>query len=226
MVNGEYTSLKRKLIDIYRARAKRYDFTANLYYLIGYPEWRYRRLAVNSLDLRRGDTVVELGCGTGLNFGLLQERIGPTGQLIGVDLTDAMLAQAHRRVVDNGWSNVELVRGDALAYHYPARLDGVLSTYALSLIPACDVVIRRAARALDPGGTLALLELQIPAGWPDWLVKSAAAILQPFAVTEEWLARQPWHIIKRTMRETLVEVRVEPRYFATTYVISGRQAAG
>ena len=79
--------------------------------------------------------MVELGCGTGLNFELLQEKIGPTGRLIGVDLTDAMLEVTHRRVVDKGWRNVELVQNDALDYDYPAAVNGIISTFALSLIP-------------------------------------------------------------------------------------------
>ena len=56
------------IIQTYRKRAARYDFTANLYYLFGYREWKYRRLAVEALELQPGDNVLELGCGTGLNF--------------------------------------------------------------------------------------------------------------------------------------------------------------
>jgi len=217
------SALKSQLVDIYRARAERYDFTANLYYLIGYPEWRYRRQAIDALDLGPGDTVVELGCGTGLNFELLQERIGPSGRLIGVDLTDAMLQQAHQRVADKGWRNVELVEGDALEFDYPAGLNGVISTFALSLIPQCDLVIERAAGALAPGGRLALLDLQLPDNWPGWLVDGALFLVRPFSVTEEWLERQPWQTIRRAMRDNLADVNVEQRYLNTTYIVSGRK---
>jgi demethylmenaquinone methyltransferase/2-methoxy-6-polyprenyl-1,4-benzoquinol methylase len=219
----EYSALKRQLVSIYRARAKRYDLTANLYYLIGYPEWRYRRQAIAALGMRPGDTVVELGCGTGLNFDLLQDQIGPTGRLIGVDLTDAMLEEACRRVVDRSWQNVELVQGDALDYDYPADVNGVISTFALSLIPECDLVSQRAARALASGGRLALLDLQIPDNWPGWLVDMALAIIQPFALTEEWLERRPWQSIRRSMQDNLADVKVEQRYLGSTYIISGRK---
>lgn len=67
----EYPTLKRRLVNIFRARARHYDFTANLYYLIGYQEWRYRKQTVAALDPRSGDTIVELECGTGLKFELL-----------------------------------------------------------------------------------------------------------------------------------------------------------
>jgi ubiquinone/menaquinone biosynthesis C-methylase UbiE len=219
-----YSNLKRQLVSIYEARARHYDLTANLYYLIGYPEWQYRRRAVAALDVRTGDTVVELGCGTGLNFELLQGQIGPTGRLIGVDLTEAMLEEARRRVVERGWRNIELVQGDVLDYHFPANVNRVISTFALSLIPECDLVIQRAARALAPGGRLALLELQVPDNWPGWLINLAIALVRPFALTEEWLERRPWHTIRRAMRDNLANVEVETKYLGTTYVISGRRA--
>ncbi len=79
--------------------------------------------------------MVEIACGTGLNFSLYHEAIEPTGRIIGIDLTDAMLEQARKRVADNGWSNVELVHSDALQYTFPPDVDAIISTNALSLIP-------------------------------------------------------------------------------------------
>jgi demethylmenaquinone methyltransferase/2-methoxy-6-polyprenyl-1,4-benzoquinol methylase len=73
------TGIKQKLIDLYRKRAENYDFTANLYYLLGYREYAHRRRAINALQLRPGHTVVELCCGTGINFPVLQEKVGPDG---------------------------------------------------------------------------------------------------------------------------------------------------
>jgi len=60
-----------------------------------------------------GDTVIDMACGTGLNFSLLQKAVGPGGRIVGVDLTDAMLARAQDRIKANGWSNVSLVQADA-----------------------------------------------------------------------------------------------------------------
>ena len=123
---------KEEVVDIYRKRAKRYDFTANLYRLIGFREPAYRRMAVKALSLHPGDTVVEIGCGTGLNFQLLRQAVGSSGKIIGVDLTDAMLAQARKRVEDEGWSNVELVQSDAAQYEFPNGVDGIISTFNIT----------------------------------------------------------------------------------------------
>jgi len=68
---------KKELIDLYRLRSRNYDITANLYYLIGFREQAYRKKAVRTLDLKPGDTVVEIGCGTGLNFPLFKALSAP-----------------------------------------------------------------------------------------------------------------------------------------------------
>jgi demethylmenaquinone methyltransferase/2-methoxy-6-polyprenyl-1,4-benzoquinol methylase len=64
---------EKEIVSLYRKRAKSYDFTANLYYLIGFREQVYRRKSVKALNLHAGDIVVEIVCGTGLNFPLLQK---------------------------------------------------------------------------------------------------------------------------------------------------------
>ena len=69
---------------------------------------RYRHMIVDELPLSRGDTVIDAGCGTGLCFELLQERIGPEGVLVGVDAAPDMLQLAAERVAERGWSNVVL----------------------------------------------------------------------------------------------------------------------
>src|SRR3974377_1605841 len=83
-----------RLIETYRKKAKHYDITSLLYPVPGYPHWAQRGGAVQALGLRAGDSVVDIACGTGLNFPLIEEVIGPDGRIIGVDLTDAMLARA------------------------------------------------------------------------------------------------------------------------------------
>src|SRR5688500_10643430 len=79
----------------------------------------YRRLTVAKLDLGSGEVVVEVGCGTGLNFELLQAGVGPTGRIVGVEPCPEMLACARRRVDDHGWGNVTLVQSGAEEVRLP-----------------------------------------------------------------------------------------------------------
>ncbi len=187
----------KELKELYRKRAGLYDLTANLYYLIGFRENYYRRQAVSSLKLKRGDVVVELGCGTGLNFSQLQERVGPEGKIIGVDLTDSMLEQAGKRASRQGWRNVELVRSDASEFEYPPRVHGTLSTFALTLMPEFDRIIRTGRESLAPGGRLAILDFKEPDRSPDWLTRLMVRITAPFGVSRDLADRHPWESVRK-----------------------------
>src|SRR5262249_125741 len=124
-----------RLIERYRRRAKGYDASG----ILALEPWRQE--AVKLLQVRRRHLLAAVGCGTGLNFAPLQSAIGPEGRIIAVDLTDAMLDQARRRVARHGWTNVDLVQGDAAHYTFPDRVDGIISTFALTFVPDCARVI-------------------------------------------------------------------------------------
>ena len=213
---------KRAVVDLYRKRAKRYDWTARLYWLIGFAYDRYRRLAVDALDLDPGDTVVDIGCGTGLNFLLIEKRIGPTGRIVGVDLTDAMLERARERVEREGWENVDLVRSDAAAFTFPENVDGVLSTAAITLVPEYDAVIQRATEALAPGGQISIFDFKEPEYAPEWFIRFMVGITRPFGVTRDLATRHPWESVARYLPEhTMVNL-----YGGFAYVVVGQKAGG
>lgn len=211
------------IVDTYRKRAGNYDFTANLYYLFGYREWAYRRTAVQRLNLHPGEKVLELACGTGINFPLYQKFIGSDGHIIGVDLTDAMLDQASKRVAKAHWKNVTLINQDASVYHPDTKVDAVISTFALSLIPDVQEVLVNIEKMLVPGGRLALLDLQIPDNWPNWISDLAVKLMKPFAVTDAWVGTRPWETIVEAVTESFEEVEISRQYFGLSYIISGQK---
>lgn len=204
------------IVRLYRKRAGRYDFTANLYYLIGFREWAYRKQAIAALQLQPGDSVVELGCGTGLNFPLLQQAVGPDGKIIGVDLTDAMLAQARRRVEKEGWPNVELLQASAADFTFPDGIDGILSTFAFSMMPEPDRIVANGSRALATGGRWAVLDLAIPDGWLfGRLAPLFLAITRPFGIDETWMRQRPWQRIQRLLDGPCSDLYLGFAYIAT-----------
>lgn len=126
-----------RIAKVYQRLAKFYDLLGEeiLGWILSPFGYRsYRKRAIAAMNLQPGDTVVDLGCGTGLNFSLLEKAIGADGKIIGVDLTNAMLGQARKRLESNAWTNVELVQSDAADYSFPAGVDGILSTWALTLV--------------------------------------------------------------------------------------------
>ena len=212
---------KKETQALYRQRAGRYDLAVKIYPLFGFDVERYRQDTVTGLALNPGDTVVELGCGTGLNFKYLENKIGPEGKIIGVDLTDSMLAVAGDRVARQGWDNVELVQADIANWSLPQGVAGCFSTLALTLVPEYDRVIERASQALRPGGRLAVLDMKEPAGWPHWLVRFAAWLNKPFGVSLELADRHPWESI----RQYLTEVEFREYYFGALYLSVGEKVS-
>jgi ubiquinone/menaquinone biosynthesis C-methylase UbiE len=208
---------KQQILELYRRRSGNYDFAANLYYLIGFREVKYRKLAVAALNLHVGDTIVELGCGTGLNFGYLLDAVGSTGRVIGVDLTDAMLEQARQRVAKNGWRNVNLIQSDAARYVLPPGTDGVLSTFALTLVPEFERVIEQVAQALAPAGRFVVLDFKRPEQWPLWIIKLGVWISRPFGVSLDLAQRKPW----LTMRKHFPDLKLQECFGGFVYIATG-----
>lgn len=211
---------QERLIETYRKKAKRYDLTSRLYPAPGYPQRAQRLRAVHALGLRPGGTVVDLACGTGLNFPLLEKVVGPGGRIVGVDLTDAMLARAQERIEGNGWANVSLVQSDAAEFDFP-EADAIVSTYALTQVPDCGRVIAHGAAALRDGGRFAVLDLKIPDRTPGWLSRFGTAAVPTSASLEEWVMRRPWETIRVAMREGLADTSWTELCFGTAFLAAG-----
>lgn len=123
---------------------------------------RWRRLAVNALDLQPGDTVLDLGCGTGASLGVLRTAVAPGGRVIGVDRTPEMLHQARRYATR--WPAVSVLNGDAMRPPVAADVDGILATFLVGLLEDPEYAVSRWRQLVGPDGRVALLD-GIPTGW-------------------------------------------------------------
>ena len=122
----------------YDAWARVYDWFARATASVG----GVRAACVDALDLSPGDTVVEFGCGPGVNLPALRDAVGPNGRVVGVDVSPRMLDRAAGLVERRGWENVSLVEADAERPPVAAA-DGVLATFVTSLFPDPYAVVRR-----------------------------------------------------------------------------------
>ncbi len=144
---------KRNAVDQFYTRwARVYDLLASAAPGIG----AVRRQAVEALAIDPGDTVVEMGCGTGTNLPYLRKAVGPEGTVIGVDLADGVLDRARSRIDRANWGNVALVRGDAAR---PAlrKADALLATFVIGMFDNSGTVVERWCDLLGPGGRIVLL---------------------------------------------------------------------
>jgi ubiquinone/menaquinone biosynthesis C-methylase UbiE len=218
---SEIDGTRERLIETYRKKAKHYDITSRFYPVPGYPQRAQRLRAIQALGLRPGASVVDMACGTGLNFSLIENLIGHSGRIVGVDLTDAMLAQARQRVETNGWTNVSLVQSDATDFDFPTDVDAILSTYALSHVPECGEVIAHGAASLSSGGRWVVLDLKVPDNAPRWLAQLGIASVRPFASIDEWFVRRPWEAVRAAMQDHLTDLSWSELFFGTAFLAAG-----
>ncbi|MFH0178570.1 class I SAM-dependent methyltransferase [Streptomyces cacaoi] len=136
--------------------------------------------AVGDLDLRAGDRVLDAGCGTGRALTPLRAAVGPSGVVVGADLTPAMLAAAVRAGRDRAG---RLMLADVTALPFrSASLDAVFAAGLIAHLPRPEENLRELARVVRPGGTLALFH---PIG------RAALAARQGRQLTPEDLRAEP-----------------------------------
>lgn len=118
-----------------------------------------RNRAFRLAEFEAGGTVLDLGCGNGVNLPFLEQAVGSSGKIIALDYSDGMLDRAMALAVANGWRNIEFVQGDAACMNLEDRtLDGAVSTLALSAIPGEEAAIARVAAALKDGSRFVVLD--------------------------------------------------------------------
>jgi arsenite methyltransferase len=111
-------------------------------------------------DLHEGETVLDLGSGGGIDVLLSAKRVGPTGTVYGLDMTDEMLALAQRNTRDAGATNVHFLKGLIEAIPLPAdSVDVVISNCVVNLSTDKPAVLAEIARVLRPGGRVGISDI-------------------------------------------------------------------
>jgi len=155
---------------------QRYTAVAPLYDALSaeWPVYRAGRVrGIPLLRLSEGNSVLDVGCGTGLNFPLLLDAVGPRGQVLGVDTSRDMLRTARRRLGRPPPPNVHLIERDAtrlgdLASEVAPLVgrgpDAILFTYALSLMKPWQAAWDGATALARPGTRIVIVDMALPTG--------------------------------------------------------------
>jgi demethylmenaquinone methyltransferase/2-methoxy-6-polyprenyl-1,4-benzoquinol methylase len=194
---------KQKVEEAYQSNARYYDFAVKVFYpLIGLRINEYRKKAVEYLNLNQGDFVIDLGCGTGLCFPLIIEKIGPTGKLLGLDISSEMLSIAEGKVRAAKWKNVELVHSDIEKTELPSGVNSIISTGVFGYLEDREEVLRRIHKSLVDHGKIVIVDGN-----------------SPYGLTESYFDDNTSKLVSKLFQDSTFE----EMYGGLLYITSGRK---
>ena len=148
---------------------KWYDMVTPIYdQVISRTYLPYRQVAVQALHLRPRFTVLDIGCGTGLNFELIMNAIGSHGTLIGIDSSARMLNRARQKVNHQRWENVHLLQLDARKLNRDGleafigrniTINSIICTLGFSVFLDWEAVFERSFNLLENGGRYCIMDI-------------------------------------------------------------------
>lgn len=169
---------------------------------------RFRKKAINRLNLADGATVADIGCGHGRSLKRLRDVVGPSGSVLGIDYSDGMVKRSQNRYRE--YSSVSVVRGDARSLPLQSgSLDAALSSYALSTISYAKSAIESIYHALKTGGCLAVIDYNRPQGIRYHLLK----YLRKFSYNWQGID------IVRLLQEHFPKVNVSKHDFGSVVIV-------
>jgi len=169
----------KEILRVYRTKeqAKRtYDKISRIYDLITEPfERKFRNMGLNQLDVKEGETVLEIGFGTGHCLEEIAKRVWENGKAYGIDISSGMLDITRKRVEKKGLADrVESYCGDAMSMPYKDNMfDAVFMSFTLELFdtPEIPAVLKEIKRVLKPKGRLGVVSMSKEDG-ESWLLKA------------------------------------------------------
>jgi demethylmenaquinone methyltransferase/2-methoxy-6-polyprenyl-1,4-benzoquinol methylase len=204
-----HTQTLRARLPAYSAHARSYESDTGAFQ-------PYRQAIVDALPLRRGEVVLDVGCGTGLCCGMLRDKVGPEGGVIGIEESPEMLAVAREHVTGEGWDNVTLVQSPAEDAQIAVDADAALFCAVHDILQSPDA-LRNVVGKLRPGAWVA-------AGGGKWAARMMVdlnlrvrRLHAPYVRSFEGFDR-PWSHLEQLTED----VRVREVAFGSGYIMTGK----
>jgi len=175
---------------------------------------RYRRAVVEALPVRRGQVVLDVGSGTGLCSGLLREKVGAQGSVVGIEESPQMAAVARERAAAAGWRNVTVVQSPAEAAEIEVTADAALFCAVHDILQSPEA-LRNVMRTLRPGAWVAAGGGKWAASWMVGVNLQARMLHAPYVRSFEGFGR-PWGHLEQLIEDVQVrEVTLGAGYIMT-----------
>jgi trans-aconitate methyltransferase len=198
------------------ARQPAYSEHANTYNRKTGAFQRYRRAVVEALPVRPGQVVLDVGCGTGLCCGLLREKVGPQGGVVGIEESPEMAAVAREQIAREGWRNVTVVQSSAEEAEIAVTADAALFCAVHDILQSPEA-LRNVMNGLRPGARVA-------AGGGKWAAPAMVALnLQARILHAPYVQsfkgfRRPWSHLEQLIED----VQVREMGLGSGYIVTGQ----
>ncbi len=204
-----------------------YDTFSSFYDLTVEPHYKKaRKIGVDALNLKEGDVVLDLACGTGPNFKHLSPLVGETGLVIGLDYSKGMISKAKKKVTKNNWENIILIQEDAKQISKEQinkicgreiQFDNVICVLGLSVIPKHQEAFENTYALLKPDGNYVIIDIYadkfVPTSW--WTELLARADLK----------RKSWEFLEKITTDFSLNNISKNRHLhgGLLYIASGKK---
>jgi ubiquinone/menaquinone biosynthesis C-methylase UbiE len=176
---------------------------------------RYREAVVEALPLRLGQVVLDVGSGTGLCCGMLRDKVGPQGRVVGIEESPQMAAVAREHIASEGWDNVTVVEAPAEDAEIAVTADAALFCAVHDILQSPDA-LRNVMSSLRP-------KARVAAGGGKWATPLMVAVNTmvtslhaPYVRTFEGFGK-PWDHLEQLVED----VRVREIGFGAGYIMTG-----
>jgi len=178
-----------------------------------------RQRAVEMLNLKQGDRVLDMGCGPGGCFPYLVHSVGASGEVVGVEISPEVAINARRRIEKNGWRNVQVIEADARTVHLTGTFDGALM-FAAADVYASEEALENIFPHLRNKARVVLFGVKTSSN-------PLGKILNPFfrmAISKLNFPTTPWQLDSepwRMVAKRVEKLDVQEYFFGSMFVASG-----